>query len=304
MRMGRPRQTFPRQFYMLDRNCLLRMFLLKPSPETNNALIYCLGCAAARCNVDILLPYAASNHTHIVLFDRDGRISEFMEYFHKLFARCQNARLGRWESLWAPEEPCLVRLLDRQAVINKLIYAASNPVKDMLVEKAHQWPGVNGYTNFVNRKPLHARRPHHFFSKDGLMPEEVTLELVIPPELGDPADVIAEVRAGVRAVEEECREKRMRSGLRVVGVRRICEQSWRSTPESEAPRRGLRPRFAGATTIRIAALAAFKEFLHDYRCARREMLASRSALFPAGTYWLARFAKVAVRPLTVQLPAL
>jgi len=289
---------------MLDRACLLRMFLLQPSRETNNALIYCLACAAARCNVDILLPYAASNHTHIVLFDRDGRISEFMEYFHKLFARCQNARLGRWEPLWAAEEPCLVRLLDRQTVINKLVYAASNPVKDGLVEKAHHWPGVNGYVNFVNRRPLRARRPLHFFSRDGVMPAEITLQLVVPPELGDPDQVIAEVRAGVHAIEEEQRKHRARTGKRVVGVKRICAQSWRSTPTSEAPRRNLRPRFAGTTPNRVAALYAFKEFLLEYTDARGQLLAGHLPVFPPGTYWLARFASVVVRQLAGPLPAL
>jgi hypothetical protein len=35
---------------------------------------------------------------------------------------------GRWENLWAAQEPCVTRLLDRDAVIDKLIYAAVNPV--------------------------------------------------------------------------------------------------------------------------------------------------------------------------------
>jgi len=99
--MARPRQTFPGQFYLLTRRCVLRMFLLQPSDAGNNAFIYCLGVAAQRCEIAVLLPYAASNHEHLIVFDRHGRISEFMEHFHKLFARCQNARLGRWENLWS-----------------------------------------------------------------------------------------------------------------------------------------------------------------------------------------------------------
>jgi hypothetical protein len=302
--MARPRQTFPRQFYLLTRRCAQRMFLLTPSDETNRAYVYCLGVAAERYAIDILLPYAASNHEHIVLFDRDGRVSEFMEHFHKLFARCQNARLGRWEALWSSSEPCLTRLLDRQTVVDKLVYAAANPVKDLLVEKAHHWPGVNGYTNLIAQRPLHARRPSHFFAADGTMPEHVTLTLTIPAELGPAADVIAEVRAGVRAAEDTARADRAATGKRVLGRRAILAQSWTQTPTSVEPRRTLRPRFAGNRDVRIAALASFKQFLADYRDARRCWLAGAATLFPIGTYWLARFASITVQPLTVPLPTL
>ena len=266
------------------------MFLMTPSDETNRAYVYCLGVAAERYAVDILLPYAASNHEHIVLYDRDGRVSEFMEHFHKLFARCQNARLGRWEALWSSSEPTLTRLVDRHTVIDKLVYAATNPVKDLLVEKAHHWPGVNGYINLVAQRPLHARRPNHFFAADGTMPEQVTLSLTIPAELGPAADVIAEVRAGVRAVEDSTRAQRAATGKRVVGRRTILAQSWTSTPTSIKPRRTLRPRFAGGPDARIPALVSFKQFLADYRDARRRWLAGADVLFPSGTYWLARSA--------------
>ena len=280
------------------------MFLLTPCDETNRAYVYCLGVAAERYAVDILLPYAASNHEHIVLYDRDGRVSEFMEYFHKLFARCQNARLGRWENLWSSGEPCLTRLVDRQAVIDKLVYAATNPVKDLLVEKAHHWPGVNGYANLVAQRPLHARRPRHFFAADGTMPEQVTLTLTLPAELGPVADVIAEVRAGVRAVEDSTRAHRAATSKPIVGRRAILAQSWTSTPTSIEPRRTLRPRFAGGPEARIAAILSFKQFLADYRDARRCWLSGAAALFPSGTYWLARFATITVKPLTAPLPAL
>src|SRR5258705_418224 len=143
--MSRPRQVFPGQFYLLTRRCAQRQFLLRPDSETNNAFIYCLVEAAQRFEIDVLLTVAESNHHHTVIYDRHGRCPQFVEHFHKMLARCQNARWGRWENLWAAEEPCITRLLDRAAVIDKLVYAASNPVKDLLVERATQWPGTNGY---------------------------------------------------------------------------------------------------------------------------------------------------------------
>jgi hypothetical protein len=295
--MSRPRQIIPGQFYLLNRRCAQRQFLLRPDAETNNAFVYCLAEAAERFGIEVLLPMAEANHHHTVLFDRLGTIPQFTERFHKLFARCQNARLGRWENLWAAEECCITRLEDRATVIAKLVYAASNPVLDKLVERATQWPGINGYRELLAGTPLRARRPRHFFRKDGVMPAEVTLHLVIPPELGPADEVIAEAKAGVEAVERTMREERARTGARILGRHRILGLSWRDSPTSREPRRGLRPRFAGLSETRIAALLSFKEFLAAYRDARRTWLAGLSALFPAGTYWLARFAAVPVAPL-------
>ncbi len=296
-RMSSPRQVLPGQFYLLTRRCTQRQFLLRPDEVTNNAFVYCLGEAAQRFDIDIVLPTAMSNHHHTVLFDRHGRYPQFVEHFHKMVARCMNARWGRWENLWAAEEVCVTRLLDRDAVIDKLVYAAANPVKHLLVERAVQWPGTNGYRHLIHREPLRARRPRHFFRECGIMPEAITLTLVIPPELGDADTVIAEIRDGVERCERATRELRAATGGKILGRRSVLAQSWRASPASSEPRRRLRPRFAGRTELRVQALDAYKEFLATYRDARAAWKERREALFPCGTYWLARFAPVAVAPL-------
>jgi hypothetical protein len=93
------RQVLPRQFYLVTRRCTQRQFLLRPDAATNNAFLYCLIAAASRCEIDILLPCALSNHYHAVIYDRAGRYPEFIEHFHNLLARSQNALRGRWENL-------------------------------------------------------------------------------------------------------------------------------------------------------------------------------------------------------------
>lgn len=78
--MSLPRQVLPGQFYMITRRCTQRQFLLRPDPTTNNAFTYCLIEAAQRCEVNVLLPCAMSNHHHAVIFDRCGRYPEFVEH--------------------------------------------------------------------------------------------------------------------------------------------------------------------------------------------------------------------------------
>jgi putative transposase len=293
--MSLPRQVLPGQFYLITRRCTQRQFLLRPDRETNNAFTYCLLEAAQRYQIDILLPCAMSNHYHAVIFDRSGRYPEFVEHFHKMFARSQNALRGRWENLWASEPVCVVKLVGRDAVIDKLVYTATNPVKDHLVDRVHHWPGVNGMTAFLSRRPMRATRPFYFFRPDGPMPDAVEMLLALPPELGSEGDVIAELRERIHAVEIEHEVERKRTGQRVCGRRAVLAQSWRDRPESHEPRRNLRPRVAARSQwARIEALLRDRAFVQAYMSARAAWQEGLPATFPSGTYWLRRFANVAV----------
>jgi REP element-mobilizing transposase RayT len=290
-----PRQVLPGQFYMITRRCSQRQFLLRPDRETNNAFTYCLIEAALRCQVEVLLTCAMSNHHHTVIHDRWGRYPEFVEHFHKMFARSQNALRGRWENLWSSEQVCVVKLVDRDAVMDKLVYTATNPVQDHLVDRVHHWPGVNGLPELLAGRCLRARRPLHFFRPDGPMPEAVEMRLTIPPELGPEAALLAELRDRVRAVEVELEADRSRTGRRVIGRHAVLAQSWGDHPTSREPRRNLRPRVATRSKwARIEALLRNRAFVEDYVHARERWREGAPVAFPPGTYWLRRFAYVPV----------
>jgi REP element-mobilizing transposase RayT len=293
--MSLPRQVLPGQFYMITRRCSQRQFLLRPDAATNNAFTYCLIEAAQRCQIEVLLPCALSNHYHAVVFDRWGRYPEFTEHFHKLLARSQNALRGRWENLWSSEQACVVQLVGRDAVMDKLVYTATNPVKDHLVERVHHWPGVNGLAALVAGRRLRATRPLHFFRPDGTMPTAVEMRLTIPAELGPEAEVVAELRARVHAVEVAQAAERQRTGIRVYGRRAVLTQSWRGQPKSCEPRRNLRPRVASSSKwARIEALMRNRRFVVEYARAREQWRDGNLVQFPPGTYWLRRFAAVPV----------
>jgi hypothetical protein len=288
----RPRQVLPNQFYLVTRRCTQRQFLLRPDREATNAIAYCLADAARRTKTVVLLSMVESNHHHTVIFDRHGTFPQFIEHFHKLTARVINALRGRCENVWSSHEACVTRLLDYETIVDKLAYSAANPVKDLLVENARTWPGLNGYRNLLNRKPLRAIRPRHFFRGDGDMPEELSLSFEIPPELGDADDLIAEVESRVTTIERDVRRLRAATGASIVGRRTLLLQSWNGSPDSAEAPRTLRPRFAGRREIRVTALRAYKAFLVAYHEARSCWLEHRSCVFPPGTYWLARFAPI------------
>lgn len=294
-RVTLPRQILPGTFYLLTRRCVQRQFLFRPDEETNNAYAYCLAEAAERFQIELIAAQMMSNHHHVTLFDRFGRVIEFTAHLHGMLAKCQNALRGRWENAWSTESPSLVELIDPEDVIAKAVYTATNPVLDDLVDRVDHWPGPKTVPALLRQVPLEAVRPHYFFRDDGPMPDRVSLRFVIPAELGEHDVVLAGLRERIAAVESQETHRRNESGKRIVGRRGILRQSWRESPVSREPRRNLKPRVAARWKwSRLEALRRNREFVDAYRAARTAWLTKRSTIFPAGTYWLARFAGVPV----------
>ncbi len=296
--MPKPRQVLPKRFYLLTRRCTQRQFWLRPDSEINQIWRYCLAEAASRCHIDVVFTTVMSNHVHTVVFDRDEKtphVIEFIERLHKLVARCVNSLRGRWENLWASESTSIVALTSREDVLAKMAYAATNPVKDNLVERVEHWPGVNAFSDFVNDRSTRVERPRRFFRRNGKMPAAITLRYVVPPELGEAGKVRAELREMVRAEEALLLRARRRIGGRVLGRRAVLRQRCSERPASVEPRRGLDPRVSARSRwVRQGALRDLKEFQRAYQDAREALLRREPAVFPAGTYWLRRFAAVQV----------
>ncbi|MGE0545861.1 MAG: transposase [Kofleriaceae bacterium] len=277
---------------MVTRRCTQRQFLLRPDDEANNAFLYCLIEAAQKHDVQVVIAEMMPNHTHEQTYDRGGNRVAFYQRFHAHLAKCINMMRGRWENMWASRPTSVVEALDKETWIAQMAYIATNPVKANLVERVHHWPGPRFVQALLNKRTLRARRPR-FFRSNGPMPEIVEYSPTIPPELGDPDEIIAEVRRRIAAVEEECAGKRTRP---VVGRRRIRRQSWKDCPTTNEPRRNLSPRIASRNTQkRIDRHEEDYAWQAEYRAARVLWLAGEPALFPPGTYWLARFANVQVR---------
>lgn len=291
------RPVIPGRFVFITRSCTHRQFLLRPDEETNNAFTYLLGEAAQRFGLNVVLSQMMSNHHHTMLYDADGNYVEFIEHFHKFVAKSQNALRGRWENLWATEETCVVEVLTAEDVLEKLVYIATNPVKDGLVEKVHHWPGPNFVRALLTGTKMRATRPKHFFRDDGPMPAEIELTLELPAHFEGKEEFLARLRQRIAEVEHLCASARQATGRCVVGRRRILRQSWRDSPTSHEPRRGLRPRVASRSKwARIAALQRNKQWQAEYREARRRWKSGELVEFPFGTYWLQRFAHVRVKP--------
>jgi putative transposase len=282
---------------MVTRRCTQRQFLLRPDAETNNAFLYCLAFAADRTQMRVVAFLAHSNHHHTIVVDTNGRMPEFLETFHKLLAKHQNALRGRWENFWASEATSVVELTDGDAILNKVTYALTNPVKDQLIERADQWPGATSIRGTLDGKALTAYRPRRFFRKEGGLPERLTVKCERPPEFESmpQTEWRDRVLERIRAVELAARTDRESGNTQIVGRAQVLRQRPTDRPRSHEPRRQVSPRVASLNKwARIEALQRNKAFIATYRFARDLWQSGMEAVFPVGTYWLRRFAGVAV----------
>ena len=295
--MTLPRQVVPGRDYMITRRCSERRFFLRPDDETNNAFIYCLVLAATRANVQVTFSAAMSNHAHTGIRDPDGNYPDFTEHFHGLLARCQNAYLGRFENFWSSEPTSVVHLVEPDDILSKMTYAFTNPTAADLVDTIEDWPGVSTFQATLSGGHITATRPKHFFRDDSGMPEVVSLPIVRPHGFEDltQTEWTCLVSERVRAKEAEHRQRRAAMGITVLGRTKILEQNPFHCPESHAPRFQMSPRVAAQNKwARIEALQRNRGFIEKYRDAfLRHIDGLANVLFPFGTFWMRKFAKVA-----------
>ena len=265
---------------------------MRPDADTTNAFRYCLAFAADRTKVQVVFYLAMSNHYHAGVIDKDGRLPEFLECFHKLFAKHQNVLRGRWENFWASEQTSVVELVDPQDALDKMVYALTNPVKDQLVARAREWPGATSLAVNMDGGDVRAKRPRLYFRPDGPMPDQVILHLApLPGAAATHEEFRSQLNERIVAVERAAALERRRTGTRVLEPQELRKQRWFTRPRTLTPRRRLKPAVACRNIWRrIETLRRNKAFVCAYIAARELAARGIATIFPAGTYWRRRFA--------------
>ncbi len=287
--MTPPRRVLPGTSYFVTRRCSERRFFLRPSPLTNQILLYVLAVAAQRYDIVVHAFCVLSNHAHLVITDTNGRLPAFMQYLDSLVARAVNASLGRFEGFWASDGSySAVEPLDPSDVLAKTAYALANPVAAGLVERGAEWPGLRTAPEQIGTTRFAARRPKVFFDPKGCLPESVELELSVPPGFASADEFRSALSETVRELEERHRHDLALQGRRFLGIKRVLAQSPFARPSSGEPRFGLKPRIAARDTWRrIEGLFRLKSFEREYRQSRSGWRSgARDIVFPAGTYLL------------------
>jgi putative transposase len=290
--MAIPRYIIPGRTYLITRRCLYRAFLLKPSAKVDQTFTYCLAVAAERYGVEVHGFLPMSNHHHIAITDVEGRLPQFLHWFHLMVARNLNVYYERQECFWSPGSYSAVHLVEPGDVLDKLAYLLSNPVAAGLVRHGTEWPGVISHPNDLlegdRGERYRVARPKGFFASQSKLPEYAQVKITCPPTLRDRPreEVVRELLDRREEKEEAARQRVSELGIRFLGRKGILGQSPFGRPNSREERSKLSPNVAcKCRWRRIETLGGLTQFRREYwACYLRFREGDRDVVFPAGTW--------------------
>ncbi len=277
--------------YMLTRRTSQRLYLLRPSNEVNACIRYCVAIAQRRSKLKLHSIVFMSNHYHIVATDEKGTLPTFTEELNKNLAKSLNCLHGRRENLWSGgEQTNHLTLADEETILEKTVYALSNPTKAGLVSHGGEWPGVRLY-----RKGKYlAKKPSFFFRSEengGKLPDSLQLELTSPP-IGvheNATDML--IQSATTKQEKGLRIQWQQSGKKFLGAASVKAQSIHNSPNGGTQQKRICPRVACKDKLlRIKLLLSLKAFTRAYKPLQKQFSqGEHSVVFPVGTYRMARF---------------
>lgn len=260
-------------YFVSARTVRAHMFF-RPSNEVNEIVGGVLAKAVQRYGIEVYGFVFLSNHLHLIVRVRDGVLSRFMQYLLANLAR-KVGRLVGWSGPFWEGRFCASQVLDDTALIGRLGYVLAHGVKEGLVAKVSDWPGLSCLPQLLGestrtfrwfswaRNWLHGKR---VVSDDGdwsaQCAEEVPLTLsVLPCWQGLPvAERRRKVLAIVAAVEDEAR----RDHPEPLGVAGVLETHPHHRPAD--PKKSRRPIcHASDPQVRREFIDAYRAFVAIFR---------------------------------------
>ena len=158
--MGQPRRMYQgHDTYFVTARAFQSRMLLRPSTKLNEVVGGILARALKRTKVKLHGYVILSNHVHFLCSSSDGSLSRFMQYFASNVSRKAGALVGWrgqfWERRFSAEP-----VLDDAALDERLAYILAHGVKEGLVEKVGQWPGLSCFQQLMDARP----RKYRFFA--------------------------------------------------------------------------------------------------------------------------------------------
>jgi hypothetical protein len=129
--------------------------LLRPSPALNERVAGVLGRAQRLYGVRCCAVACASNHWHALLQVNDAeQLARFMQYVDGNIAREVGDLVGWSGPFWARRYSAILVSDEGEAQVERLRYILAHGVKENLVERVRDWPGVHAARSILEDKPL------------------------------------------------------------------------------------------------------------------------------------------------------
>jgi REP element-mobilizing transposase RayT len=272
-------------------------FLLRPGLLLNEIVIGVLGRAQRMYPTRVCGYVLASNHLHLVLdVDDAHQLSRFMRYVNSNLARKVGRLVGWRDKIWSRRYQAIVISSEEAAQVGRLRYILSHGVKENLVERVDQWPGVHCAQSLLTGEPAvgywfdqtreyAARRRGEKFDRMKYATREVLVLSPLPcwKHLSEEVrrQLVVEMIADIEAEAALCRQ---RSGSQVMGASKVRGQHPFDRPAR--PKKSPAPLFHAASKLMRQELwTAYAWFVAQFRQASEKLRSGdRLARFPAGSF--------------------
>lgn len=271
--------------------------LLRPSQQLNDIVLGVLGRTQRDYPMEIVGYVFASNHYHLLLrVETAKRLADFMCYFNGNLAK-ELARLTGWEDkIWSRRYQAIVISDEEEMQVARLRYVLANGVKENLVSRVQEWPGVHCATPLLTGVPAEGTwfdRTLEYnarLRRKELEPgESASRETVYLSQLPcwkhlEEADYRSRIVELVQEIETAAAVAREESAIPPLGADGVRAQNPETRPrkvkKSPAP-------FCHALrkSVRKAIYEAYGWFLAAFREAAEKLRSGdRSAAFPPGSF--------------------
>ena len=297
--MPRRLRFVPKPATLMEVTCRIihgRM-LLKPSQQLNQMIAGTLASAKRRYGVRICAVAYLSNHAHLLLeVDDAQQLARFMGLVNSKIAR-EVAKLTGWsEKIWGERYSASVVSDEAESQIARLRYVLSQGVKEHLVARCRDWPGVHaakalatggtikGY--WFDRTAVHSARLRGQKSDGYTFAKLEPLEFDPLPcwaglSKADQQECVGELIVGIEA---DAKAERCRRGIVPLGARAIRRQ--------DPKQRYREPECRPAPAFHAISLSArqqlregYRWFVSAYREAAQRLRAGEfQVLFPRGCF--------------------
>ena len=272
-------------------------FLLRPSRALNEIIVGVLGRAQRLNPVRICAFTFLSTHFHLLLeVDDAQQLAKFMGHLNSNLAR-EVGRLTGWrEKIWSRRYQAIIVSTEEAAQIDRLRYVLAHGVKEDLVPKLRDWPGVHAVRALLDGEDLEGlwfdrtqeyaarRRGETFERLKYASTETVTLSSLPCWKHLSPEAYRSRIAQLVEEIESEAATRRANTGRKPLGVTAVRAQDPHARPQKL--KRSPAPLFhAMSQKIHRELYEGYAWFTAAYRKAAEKLKAGdRSVAFPTGSF--------------------
>ena len=258
------------QAYFITQRCIQSRMLLTPSPKVNDTIGGILAKATQKfVHIHLHDFVFVSNHFHLLITANEARqISKFMGWLNREIS-VRVGKLVDWSGGFFDRRFDAAPVLDDDAMIRRVTYIRSHGVKEGLVAKPDQWPGLTAIPELHHGEKRVF--PFDFRTQGGV--EHLPIRLMPLPQWARLGKQSRQQRHKILSHQATEAAHLQRGKKPYLGAQRIASQHPHHRPK-QTKRSPRIPCFASRHTARVSYAQTYKNFVEQLRLRYDDLLAA------------------------------